>query len=153
MARPKSPRRVAAGPVATYYKPRGVPMSALEEVGLDLDEFEAIRLADLEGLYQIKAAEAMGVSRQTFARLVESARRKVADALVHGRALRIEGLEPAAGPGYCAKCEHTWLHPPGEGIQACPSCEGVPPKPTPRPKKAAASKVAPRKRVRARQSV
>ena len=50
MARPKNPRRVAAGPVATYYKPRGIPMSALEEVGLDLDEFEAIRLADLSGM-------------------------------------------------------------------------------------------------------
>jgi uncharacterized protein len=127
VGRPKNPRRVAAGPVATYYKPRGIPMSGLEEVGLDLDEFEAIRLADLEGLYQQQAAEGMGVSRQTFARVLESGRRKVADALVHGKALRIEGLEPAPGTRYCAQCRHAWIHPPKEGMPTCPDCgDGAP---------------------------
>ena len=58
---------------------------------MTLDEFEAIRQADLVGLYQEQAAEQMGVSRPTFSRIVESAHRKVADALVHGKALRIEG--------------------------------------------------------------
>jgi predicted DNA-binding protein (UPF0251 family) len=100
-------------------------MSELIETELDLDEFEAIRLADLEGLYQQQAAEAMGVSRQTFARVVESGRRKVADALVHGKALVIRGLEPvSAGRSYrCPRCRHTWIHvaaasPPDE----CPTC-------------------------------
>ena len=58
---------------------------------MTLDEFEAIRLADLEGLYQEQAAETMSVSRPTFSRIVESAHRKIADVLVHGKALRIEG--------------------------------------------------------------
>ena len=58
---------------------------------MTLDEFEALRQADLGGLYQEQAAEQMGVSRPTFSRIIESAHRKVADALVHGKALRIEG--------------------------------------------------------------
>jgi predicted DNA-binding protein (UPF0251 family) len=71
----------------------GVPISILEEIVLLMDEFEAIRLADLEGLYQEQAAERMNVSRQTFGRIVEAARRKVAKALSDGLALRIEGGE------------------------------------------------------------
>lgn len=91
MPRPRQCRRVAQLPPATYYKPRGVPLRALEQVGLTVDELEAIRLADLEGLYQEAAAERMNVSRQTFGRILETAHRKVADALVHGKALSIEG--------------------------------------------------------------
>jgi len=78
-------------PEATYYKPQGVPLRVLEQVALTVDELEAIRLADLEGLYQEEAAKRMNVSRQTFGRIVEAAHRKVADALVHGKALSIEG--------------------------------------------------------------
>jgi len=122
MPRPKNPRRVAGGPVATYYKPRGVPMGRLEEVVLELDEFEALRLADLEGLYQQQAAVSRGVSRQTFARLLESGRRKVADALVRGKALRIEGIEPASGSRFCARCRHVWIHPAKDGGAVCPAC-------------------------------
>lgn len=122
MARPKNPRRVAFGPVATYYKPRGVPMGRLEEVTLELDEFEAIRLADLEGKYQQDGAQAMGVSRQTFARVLESARRKVADAIVHGKALKIEGLSPAPGSRYCRRCRHAWVALARDQIDTCPDC-------------------------------
>ena len=75
------------------FKPAGVPARELEEVTLGLDEAEAIRLADLEGLYQDAAAQRMGVSRQTFGRIVESARRAVADAIINGKRLRIEGGE------------------------------------------------------------
>jgi predicted DNA-binding protein (UPF0251 family)/predicted Fe-Mo cluster-binding NifX family protein len=74
-------------------KPAGIPARDLAELRLGLDEAEAIRLADLEGLYQEAAARSMGVSRQTFGRIVESARRKVADAILNGKALRIEGGE------------------------------------------------------------
>jgi predicted DNA-binding protein (UPF0251 family) len=74
-----------------YFKPAGVPIRLLEEVVLALDELEALRLADLDGLYQEQAAERMKISRPTFARIVEQARRKVAEALVHGKALRLEG--------------------------------------------------------------
>ncbi len=91
MPRPRQCRRVAQLPQATYYKPRGVPMRMLQQVALTVDELEAIRLADLEGLYQEEAAGRMNVSRQTFGRIVEAARKKVADALVNGKALSIEG--------------------------------------------------------------
>jgi predicted DNA-binding protein (UPF0251 family)/predicted Fe-Mo cluster-binding NifX family protein len=74
-------------------KPQGVPASSLGEVVLGFDEAEALRLADLEGLYHEAAARSMGVSRQTFGRIIEIARRKVADAILNGRALRIEGGE------------------------------------------------------------
>jgi predicted DNA-binding protein (UPF0251 family)/predicted Fe-Mo cluster-binding NifX family protein len=89
--RPKSCRRVGVQPNVDYFKPRGVPVSMLEEVVLTVDEFEAIRLADLEGHYQEEAAVRMNVSRPTFGRIIESARRKIAEALVQGKALRIEG--------------------------------------------------------------
>ncbi len=78
-------------PQANYYKPRGIPLSALQHINLTYDELEAIRLADLEGLYQEKAAEKMNISRQTFGRIIESAHKKIADALVNGKALSIEG--------------------------------------------------------------
>jgi len=82
---------VAQLPQANYYKPRGIPLSVLEEVTLTVDEFEAIRLTDLEGLYQAQAAEKMDISRQTLGRILESAHKKIADALVHGKALLIKG--------------------------------------------------------------
>jgi predicted DNA-binding protein (UPF0251 family) len=78
-------------------------MDELEEVVLTLDEFEAIRLADLDGLYQDQAAAMMGVSRPTLSRVVESGRRKVADALVHGKALRIEGGPVHLGAPRCCR--------------------------------------------------
>ncbi len=64
-------------------------MTQLEEVRLELDEMEALRLADLKSLYQADAAQQMGVSRQTFANIVSRARHKVAEALIHGKALEI----------------------------------------------------------------
>ncbi|HCM28304.1 MAG TPA: DNA-binding protein [Treponema sp.] len=91
MPRPVLSRRVACAPNAVLFKPAGIPARELDEVVLPLDEFEALRLADYEGLYQEAAALRMGISRQTFGRIVEGARRKVADALVNGKALRVEG--------------------------------------------------------------
>jgi predicted DNA-binding protein (UPF0251 family) len=77
-------------PQAEYFKPRGVPLVELQEVNLTIDEFEALRLADLEGLYQEDAARKMNISRQTFGNIVESAHRKIADTIVNAKALRIE---------------------------------------------------------------
>ena len=91
MPRPFSERRVGGEPAAALWKPAGIPARGLEVIVLGLDEFEALRLADYEGLYQEAAAMRMGVSRQTFGRIVESARKKVATALALGHALRIEG--------------------------------------------------------------
>jgi len=73
------------------FHPAGIPVRGLGEIVLTLDEFEAIRLADLEGLYQEQAAERMIVSRPTFGRILAAAHRKVAEALAHGKTLKIEG--------------------------------------------------------------
>ena len=127
MARPIHCRRVTSLPGSTYFKPRGIPLSMLEEVVLTVDEFEAIRLADLEGLYQEQAAEKMSISRQTFGRIIESAHRKVAEALVKGKALRIEGGEiemPSERKFRCHDCHHSWGLPYGTGRPGnCPTCK------------------------------
>jgi len=127
VARPVNCRRVGSVPQSDYFKPRGIPLSALEEVVLTVDEFEAIRLADLEGLYQEQAAEKMKVSRPTFGRIIESAHEKVAEALVQGKALRIEGgeFEMASTRKFrCDECQHSWELPYGTGRpENCPSCK------------------------------
>jgi len=91
MPRPCCFRRIGFRPCANFFKPAGIPVHQLEQVTLAPDEVEALRLADLNGLYQEQAAKQMKISRATFARIVETARRKVADALIHGKALRLEG--------------------------------------------------------------
>jgi uncharacterized protein len=89
--RPFSSRHIAGRPAAQVYKPAGVPVLELDAVVMTLDEFEAMRLADLDGLYQQQAAAEMKISRTTFSRVIDSAHRKMADAIVHGKALHIEG--------------------------------------------------------------
>lgn len=91
MPRPCCLRHIGFTPTAGLFRPAGVPVCTLEQVTLTLDEVEALRLADLNGLYQEQAAERMRISRPTFSRIVAQARRKVADALIHGKALRLEG--------------------------------------------------------------
>ena len=91
MVRPRRMRFVRCRPGVFYYKPRGVPLSELEEVVLHFEEFEALRLADHELLEQIDASKKMKVSRQTFGRVLQSARKKVGEALSLGKALRVEG--------------------------------------------------------------
>ena len=91
MPRPCRCRRIRCRPDTNYFKPRGIPLDALEEVNLALDELEAIRLADLTGLYQEDAAKKMNISRQTFGNIINSAHKKIADALLNAKALKIEG--------------------------------------------------------------
>ncbi len=91
MPRPACERRLCAAIPARVFKPAGVPCRSVGEILLGSDEAEAIRLADLEGLYQEAAARRMGISRPTFSRIVESARRKMADAILNGKILRVEG--------------------------------------------------------------
>ncbi len=99
MARPFCPRRVSAVPDVTFFKPAGIPLHDLKVTVLALDEFEALRLADGDGLEHVDAAKKMGVSRQTFTRIVRAARKKVAEFLTQGSALSIEG-----GPVTGASC-------------------------------------------------
>lgn len=90
MARPLKCRRIDCMPASSYYKPAGIPLRELDEVVLGMDELEAMRLTDLEGLYQADAAERMGVSRQTIGNILSRAHAKIADALLNGKALRID---------------------------------------------------------------
>lgn len=91
MPRPCRCRRIRCKPDTSYFKPRGIPVDNLEEVNLTLDELEAVRLADFDGLYQEDAAKKMNISRQTFGNIIERAHKKIADFLLHAKALKIEG--------------------------------------------------------------
>lgn len=126
MPRPCCCRRVACQPPWRLFRPAGARAHASGEIVLTLDELEAMRLADREGLYQEQAAERMNVSRQTFARIVESARKKVAQALVEGKTLRIEGgvVEVMTMRKFlCYDCKKEWEIPYGSGRpKECPAC-------------------------------
>ncbi|KPJ85003.1 hypothetical protein AMJ57_04690 [Parcubacteria bacterium SG8_24] len=89
MVRPRKKRTVRFDPASRYFKPRAIPLSELMEVILGRDELEALRLCDHEGLEQTAAARRMGISQSTLHRILRAARRKVADALSHGKAIRI----------------------------------------------------------------
>ena len=82
---------MAMEPGVTYFKPRAVPLSSLEEATLTVGEFEALRLSDSERMSQAKAAKKMNVSQPTFSRLLASARQKAADAICNGKAIQIQG--------------------------------------------------------------
>ena len=126
MSRPKCCRRVGAAPGRTCFQPEGATLSSFEVVLLTLDEYEAIRLADLEGLYQEQAASRMSISRQTFGRIIEEAHRKVADVLVNGKTLRIEGGSVsmnAEEPARCPRCRRAFSHDCNKHNEmSCPHC-------------------------------
>ncbi len=90
MARPRLCRRLRFRARARYFKPRGIPLSRLEEIVLTREELEAVKLKDYDGLEQIEAAKKMNTSQSTFQRILASARKKIAEAIVKGKALRIE---------------------------------------------------------------
>jgi predicted DNA-binding protein (UPF0251 family) len=91
MSRPFKSRRVTFMPEVTFFKPAGIPLRALGQVRLTVEEAEAIRLKELEGLEQEAGGVKMNISRPTFQRILASARQKIADALLNGKAIRIEG--------------------------------------------------------------
>ncbi|MFZ3100075.1 MAG: DUF134 domain-containing protein, partial [Minisyncoccales bacterium] len=88
--RPRLCRNVKFNPQVNYFKPRGIPVRCLEAVEMSLEEMEALRLKNLEGLEQTEAAQKMNTSQSTFARILASANQKIADALINGKAIRIE---------------------------------------------------------------
>lgn len=125
MPRPFKCRRVGFSPETRFFKPAGIPVSELETIALTLDELESVRLADLGGDYQEDAAKKMNVSRQTFGNIVSSARKKIADALINGKAIRIEGGVVNLGERtfICAECANEWKLPGGTGHpETCPKC-------------------------------
>jgi uncharacterized protein len=123
MPRPVKPRCVRGKPPHGFFKPQGIPLRLLETVSLTVEELEALRLADIEELYHEDAAERMEVSRPTFHRVLKEARRKVASALVEGKALEIEGgnyiLSGETRIFECVECGHTWEEAFGSGVKAC----------------------------------
>jgi predicted DNA-binding protein (UPF0251 family) len=110
MARPAKLRCVARLPNASLFKPAGIPASGLESVRVSLEELESMRLKDLEGLEQEECAQQMRISRPTFHRILESARKKLTDALINGKAIQIEGgnFELAQRLFRCGNDGHEW---------------------------------------------
>jgi len=91
--RPKKQRRIGYCPCCNYFKPRGISLRKLDEINLAVDEIEALRLADLNNIEQIKAAKKMNISQSTFQRILTLAHKKIADALLSGKAIKIEKID------------------------------------------------------------
>ncbi len=89
MSRPRLRRRIRFSPHATYYKPQGVPMRQLENIFLSTEEVEALRLKYVKQLEQIECAKQMGTSQSTFQRILYRANKKVAEAIIGGKAIKI----------------------------------------------------------------
>jgi len=130
MVKSKKCRLVSELPGVTYFKPAGIPFRFLSEVRLSVEEAEALRLKELENLEQVEAAVRMGISRPTFQRVLSAARKKVADAILNGKAIRIEGGSfQLTGISLTCPRGHVWV----SGLDgqennpgACPLCiEGI----------------------------
>jgi uncharacterized protein len=92
MVRPFARRRIRGRPNSSYFKPKGIPISQLEEINLSLDEFEAIRLIDFKELSQEEACKKMEISQPTLSRILKSARKKLSDSIINGKAININSL-------------------------------------------------------------
>jgi len=104
MPRPRIERRIFFQPDATYFKPAGVPLNQLKEINLSFDELEAIRFIDSENLGQKEAAKKMKISQSTLSRLLKEGRKKLADSIVNGKSIKIQGgnfkmVQPRRGLG------------------------------------------------------
>lgn len=124
MARPTKERIVNNPPLYTEFKPRGVSMKFIEEIKLSLDEYEALRLSDYNGLSQEEAAEEMEISRPTFTRLIEIARKKIADFIINGKMLTIEGgnIHFRKNIIKCDNCGYMFKINFGTKFVKCPEC-------------------------------
>jgi len=152
MPRPCIKRRIRGRPNSYYFKPAGIRIIELEETTLNMPEFEAIRFVDFKNIEQSKAAKQMQVSQPTLSRILTSARKKISDAIINGKAIKIQGgdykmVQPtrkgagrragrgrmggfAAGPGgdcICPKCGATTTHQIGIPCnkQKCPKCQSL----------------------------
>lgn len=141
IGRPKIKRMIRFSPEIAYFKPAGIPLRELEEETLTLDEVEALRLSDFEGLFQEEASNQMGVSRITYLNILNSAHQKIAKALIFGKAINMKGGEvimpnldttgptgngPMAGRG-AGRGQAGGNNAPGRGLGGsndciCPSC-------------------------------
>ncbi|MCG8412418.1 MAG: DUF134 domain-containing protein [Bacteroidales bacterium] len=124
MPRPKNNRIVYEPPVFSNFKPVGIKGIALGVVQLSLDEFEAFRLADRMGLSHEEAAEEMEISRPTFSRLIDKARKKIAEFIIEGKMLSVEGgnIHFRNNIIKCQGCGHMFRIKFDDTIEKCPSC-------------------------------
>lgn len=132
MARPPKERRVEFIPEVRFFKPAGVPMRNIGEISLTIEEIEAIRLKDQEGLTQEECSKKMEISRPTFQRVLTAARVKIADALIDGMAIRFEGGDYRLDEKdyYCPECGDNFSRPRAWGRRRgqrgrkleCPEC-------------------------------
>ncbi len=127
MARSKMQKMVHQPPLYTAFKPMGVMRSELQSLPLTLDEYEAIRLADYMGMDHAEASDEMEISRSTFTRLIEQARKKTAQFLVEGKELFIEGgnVHFRGNIIRCQDCGHMFNIKINESVSKCPECESV----------------------------
>ncbi len=127
MPRPKNDRIVHEPPLFTEFKPVGVTGRSLVQISLSLDEFEASRLADSIGLSHEEAAKEMEISRSTFTRLIEDARRKIADFIVQGKLLSIEGgkIHFRNNIIRCLNCGYMFKTNIGTSFTECPECKST----------------------------
>ena len=124
MRRPYRRRRVELPPRYRSFKPAGVPRRALERVHLTVDEYEAVRLADHEGYEHLAASQRMGISRSTFTRLIAAARGKVAEALIDGKEILVEGgnVDFIETLHRCRECGEMRRRPARKRTERCPDC-------------------------------
>ena len=117
-------RRIHTPPRFGHFKPAGVPRRLLKRVELTLDEYEAIRLADYEGLEHLEASEKMNISRPTFTRLIEKARKKVAQSIIEGKELVIEGgnIDFVNTLHRCMDCGDVSMQPFDRDAENCSEC-------------------------------
>ena len=126
MPRPFRCRKVGLTPGCRRFGPSGGIAGEGQAIFLQLDELEAIRLADMEGLYQEAAAKNMGISRQTFGNIIDSAHKKIADAIINAREIKIEGgeVKMMERKFVCSGCKKEWALPYGTGRPVdCPACQ------------------------------
>ena len=123
MPRPQKQRFVNSPPLFSHFKPRGIPWNT-DSLLLSLDEYEAIKLADYSGLEHLEASKLMGVSRSTFTRLVEKARKKLALFIIEGKSLTIEGgkVHFRGNRVKCNSCNSVIKIDIDETLSECPSC-------------------------------
>ncbi|MCT4598557.1 MAG: DUF134 domain-containing protein [Vallitalea sp.] len=125
MSRPKKCRRVDFFPKYTYFKPIDRSVEDIEEVVLNIEELEAMRLKDIEGFNQEQCAKRMHISRQTFQNIIESARKKVTKALTKGMAINITGgIYSKECEVKCTKCQHEYRFEFSK-ISECPKCKSA----------------------------
>ncbi|AUB60464.1 hypothetical protein DSECCO2_178350 [anaerobic digester metagenome] len=123
MARPRRFRRISEEPQIRCFKPEREDLESIEPIEILIDEFEAIRLRDYHDIQQKRSAEIMGVSQPTFHRILSSARKKIANALINGNSIIIAGKDQLFRYK-CNDCKFQWQNPRKE-YKNCPDCRSA----------------------------